>query len=85
MYLQFPTIKGDIVRNAYALKRTAIPHISGLQETKNKLQSIHVFFDPRSLQIASSNSLDIQLHPPALDNVIVLLQMPGNAAGGSGH
>lgn len=45
IHLQFPTIKGDIIMNAYALKRTAIPQISGLQETKIKLQNIHVFFD----------------------------------------
>lgn len=64
---------------AYALKRTATPQIGGLQETKTKLQSISVFFDHRSLQIPSSKCLDIQLHPPALNNVIVLLQMPGNA------
>lgn len=61
--------------NANAWKKTATPPISGLQETKNKLQSINVFFDHRYLQIC----LDIQLHPPALDNVIVLFQMPGNA------
>lgn len=65
--------------NAYALKRTTTPQISELQETKTKLQCINVFFDHRSSKIPSSNCLDILLHPPALDNVIVLLQMPGNA------
>lgn len=75
-YLKFPTIKGDISINADALQRRTRPQISGLQETKTKLQSMNFFLDHRSLQTCSRN---IQIHPPALENTVVLVQMPGNA------
>lgn len=74
-YLKFPTIKGDISINADALQRTS-PQISGLQETKTKLQSMNFFLDHRSLQTCSRNT---QFHAPALIEAVVLLQMPGNA------
>lgn len=78
-YLKFPTIKGDISINADALQRRTRPQISGLQETKTELQSMNFFLDHRSLQTCSRN---IQFHPPALENAVVLFQMPGNATQG---
>lgn len=71
-------MNGDININIKSFAKKNSPQISGLQETETELQCMN-FLDHRSLLTCSRN---IQFHPPALDNTVVLLQMPGNAMQG---